>query len=345
MKYAHIVKFVTETPWAILPAKLAEIEAILELHLAGGRFSAEELRARFGESPPSPTAMKRGAVAVLPLHGLIAHRIGGMSEMSGGVSTERFAAMFREAMADESISAIVLDIDSMGGTVPGVTELAGEIYEAKGRGTKRVLAHVNALAASAAYWIAASADEIIVTPSGSVGSVGVIAAHIDTSKADEQDGITRTIIAAGKHKAELDGPLSDEAKAAIQWRVDQAYAQMVRDIARGRGVTPATVREGYGEGRVVSAQDALAAGMIDRIATFEVTIARLLGRGGQSAGMRAERAESSLEAAGGANRGGGTSDAPDLDGATAGQPAPPAAAGAACQGDPEADRRRRLERF
>lgn len=342
MKYAHIVKFVTETPWAILPAKLAEIEAILELHLAGGRFSAEELRARFGESPPSPTAMKRGAVAVLPLHGLIAHRIGGMSEMSGGMSTERFAAMFREALADESISAIVLDIDSPGGTVPGVTELAGEIYEAKGRGTKRVFAQVNALAASAAYWIAASADEIVVTPSGSVGSIGVIAAHIDTSKADEQDGITRTIIAAGKHKAELEGPLSTEAKAAIQARVDQAYAAMVKDIARGRGVTPATVREGYGEGRVVTAKDALAAGMVDRIATFEETVARLAGRGGRPAGMRAERAERSLEAAEAPTLGGATASDPELDSTTAGQPALPQAPPA---GDPEADRRRRLERF
>jgi ClpP class serine protease len=101
VKYQHVARFVAETPWAILPAKLDEIEAILGLHMAGIKFTAEELRARIGEPAGQPATSKRGAVAVLPLHGVISHRMGGMTEMSGGMSTERFAQMFRQALNDE----------------------------------------------------------------------------------------------------------------------------------------------------------------------------------------------------------------------------------------------------
>jgi signal peptide peptidase SppA len=285
-KYAHVARFVMETPWAILRSKLDEIEAILQFHMEGGKFTAEELRARLGE-PTAPEPQKAGAVAVLPLRGVLSHRLGGMTEMSGGMSTERFATMFRQAMADESVRAILIDVDTPGGTIAGVTELAAELFEAKGRGTKPVVAHVNALAASAGYWIASNADEIVSTPSGEVGAIGIIAAHEDSSKAEEQLGITRTVISAGKYKAEGFGPLTDDAKAALQMRVDEAYATMVKDIARGRRVTQAAVRGGFGEGRLVSAKEALKFGMIDRIDTREGTLARLVGRKA-AAGMRAE---------------------------------------------------------
>lgn len=286
MKYRHIVKYVMETPWAILSSTLHEIEAILQFHLEGGTFSAEELRARLGE-PVRDEPARHGAVAVLPLHGVISHRMGGMTEMSGGISTDRFAAMFRQAVTDDAVAAILIDVDSPGGTIAGVTELAREIVAARGR--KPIVAHVNALAASAAFWIAASADSIDVTPSGHVGSIGVIAAHVDTSKAEEQDGITTTLISAGKFKGEEYGPLSALAKAAIQARVDDAYATMVHDIAHGRGVPLSAVRDGFGEGRIVSAMEALKLGMIDRVATMDETLARLVG-GRQRGGMRAETA-------------------------------------------------------
>lgn len=292
MKYAHVARYVMETPWAILRSKLDEIEAILQFHMEGNKFTPEELRARLGEPFQQPESAKRGAVAVLPLRGVIAHRMGGMSEMSGAMSTERFSSMFRQALADESISAILIDVDSPGGTIAGVTELANEIHAARGR--KPIVAHVNALAASAAYWIASAADRIESTPSGQVGSIGVITTeHIDTSKADERDGITRTVVSAGKYKAEGHGPLTDEAKAALQAMVDDAYGVMVKDIARGRNVDVATVRGGFGEGRIVSAKEALKGGMIDRIATLDETLARLTGRRA-AAGLRAEGEDAPL---------------------------------------------------
>lgn len=285
MKYAHVARFVAETPWAILRSKLDEIEAILQFHMEGGKFTAEELRARIGDPSSKPEPAKRGAVAVLPLQGVISHRMGGMSEMSGGMSTERFSSMLRQALADESIGSILIDVDSPGGTIAGVTELAAEIIAA--RAQKPIVAHINALGASAAYWIASAASEVVSTPSGMIGAIGVITSHVDTSKADEAEGVTRTVISAGKFKAEGFGPLTDDAKAAIQARVDAAYATMTKDIAHGRGVKASDVRGGFGEGRVLSAKDALEAGMIDRIATMDETIARMVGRKAIG-GMRAE---------------------------------------------------------
>ena len=106
----------------------------------------------------------------------------------------------------------------------------------------------------------------------------------------EKDGVKVTLISAGKHKVAGNPfePLSDEERTVIQERVNEFYGMFIKDVARGRGVSPADVRGGYGEGRALTAKDAKAAGLIDRIATVEDTLGRLLGRGSSSAGARAD---------------------------------------------------------
>ena len=212
---------------------------------------------------------------MLPLTGVIMHRANMFSEFSGGTSTEKFTAAFRQLVADPMIKAIVLDVDSPGGTVAGVEELASEIFKA--REQKPIYAVANALAASAAYWIASSATELIVTPSGLVGSIGVYAAHQDISEFAKQAGVKVTLVSAGKYKTEGNEfePLSDEARAALQARVDEYYGMFVKAVARNRGVSPSDVRGGFGEGRVVGAKQAVALGMADRVATLDETLARL----------------------------------------------------------------------
>ena len=188
--------------------------------------------------------------------------------------------------------------DTPGGMVEGTTEFAAEVRRA--REQKPVVAVANFVAASAGYWIAASATEVVAAPSAKVGSIGVFALHADRSKALEAEGVTRTVISAGKHKVEGNelGPLSDEARATAQARVDEAYGQFVADVATGRGVSVSAVRDGFGEGKIVSANDALKLGMVDRIATLDETIARLTGQGKQSrraaAGQRSRRAARAL---------------------------------------------------
>jgi len=133
--------------------------------------------------------------------------------------------------------------------------------------------------ASAAYWIGTAADEIVVTPSGEVGSIGVFAVHKDMSKALEMEGVKVSLISEGRYK--LDGnpyePLAEEARAGIQERVSDYYESFIQSVARNRGVKPDAVRGGFGEGRVVGARQAIELGMADRIGILEETIGRLLG--------------------------------------------------------------------
>ena len=286
MKYERIVGYVASSLWAIDSAKLGEIVSVLAHRASGKTLTAAEIRAKLGETPEHPLEARvgggsgGGAVAVVPIHGTIAHRMSGMRDSSGGASTESIGATFRAALADASVGTILLDIDSPGGTVTGVDELASEIFAA--RGQKRIVALVNGMAASAAYWLAAQADEIVSIPSGMSGSIGVFTAHEDMSQMLEKEGVKITLISAGKHKVSGNPlePLSDEERAVIQARVDAAYSKFVAAVARGRGVSASDVRNGYGEGRVLDAKDAKAAGLIDRIATVGATVDRLAGRSG-----------------------------------------------------------------
>lgn len=274
-RYSHLISWVSQTPWAIYPPKLMALMDALAFLSAGGEYAPAEIEAIVGASPRPPKPQAEINIAVLPLRGVIAHRAGMMTQASGGTSVESFSAQFREFVADENISAIVLDVDSPGGAVPGVEELAAEIYAA--RKAKRIVAHVNAMAASAAYWIASAASEISVTPSGEVGSIGVIAAHEDRSARLEKLGVKTSLITAGKYKSEGNpyGPLDGEARAYLQSQVDAFYGMFTRAVARGRGATVAQVREGYGEGRMVLARDALKMGMVDHIETMDELMKRL----------------------------------------------------------------------
>jgi len=288
MKYQRIATYVADTLWALHPAKLAELLAVLAFRAAGREVTDAEIAARLGEaSPRSSGATSRGAVAVIPIRGVIAHRMGSLDESSGGTSCERIGALIDAVAADPSIGTIVYDVDSPGGTVPGVQELAAKMFAL--RGQVQQIAQINSLAASAAYWLASQCDERVCIPSGTAGSIGVYSAHQDLSKALEQAGIDVTLISAGKYKVEGSpfGPLSPEARAVKQATVDVAYAQFTTDVARGLGVSAKEVRSGYGEGRALSAKDAKAAGLIDRIATMDETLGRLVGRSASSRGLRA----------------------------------------------------------
>jgi signal peptide peptidase SppA len=200
-----------------------------------------------------------------------------LTDISGGTSTQAIAQAFRAALSDPSIKAIIMEFDSPGGTAAGNEELAQEIYSS--RGHKPVVAQVNSLCASAAYWIASACDEIAVTPSGQAGSIGTYSIHDDLSKAMEMAGHKETIIKSGKNKmmAPESQPLSDDARAVIQARVDQAQGMFTRAVARGRNVTQARVNSDFGQGLMFHAHELVKLGMADRVATLDDTIARFTG--------------------------------------------------------------------
>lgn len=277
MHYVRVLQAVTAVPWAILPQKLAVIQNLLAIRLAGGVLDDETVRERLKAAHNTQREVSAAAgratisqrsVAVLPLVGTIVPRGDMFTTSSGAVSASAFRARFNDAVADPSIGHIIIDIDSPGGQVGGVPELFEAIYDARGR--KPITAVANTLAASAAYWAASAADEIVVTPSGEIGSIGVFAMHQDISAYLEQEGVKVNLIAAGKYKTEGNPyeALGEEARAAIQKQVDMYYDLFTTAVARGRGVSAAAVRDGMGQGRVVGAHEAVSLGMADRVATL-----------------------------------------------------------------------------
>jgi len=251
--------------WGVEKSFLVEMESAVR---AGHAFAVAEPRGLQSRSA-------RGGIAVLPLLGVLFQRANFLTEFFGGTSLDRFAGEFRLAVQNPGVSAIVIEVDSPGGEVSGVPELAAEILAARSK--KKIVAVANSFAASAAHWIASAASEFVASPSAKVGSIGVYALHLDFSKAMAVSGIKPTFISAGKFKTagnELE-PLTAEAAAATQKIVDSFYEMFVRDVARGRGVTMKAVRSGFGEGRVVLAAEARQLGMVDRVATLDEVIAGL----------------------------------------------------------------------
>jgi signal peptide peptidase SppA len=223
----------------------------------------------------------KSSTAVIDIAGPITHRPTWWS-----VSTMEISALLDKALKSGAPN-IVLSWDSPGGTVSGVKALSDKIYAA--RQAKPIISVVNSLAASAAYWLASAATEVVAVPHSDLGSIGVFAVHEDVSKALDKEGVSVTLIHAGKFKVEGHpfGPLDDEAKAEMQRRVDSLYADFIADVARNRGYSQSTVRAGFGQGRLVQAERSIVSGMADRIATLEQVLGRL--GVGSSAGARAAR--------------------------------------------------------
>lgn len=285
---ATVLGWVRATPWAVTPTMLATILEIARRHASGEKLSAADIAARIGDRQ-RPTGSIQGDIAVLPMYGVVVPRANLMSEVSGATSAEAFGRAFTAAMNDQRIGAVVIDTDSPGGSVAGVDELSRLIYDA--RGTKPIVAVANHLMASAAYWIGTAADELVMTPSAEVGSVGVFAAHEDVSAAQEKAGVRVTLVSAGEFKTQGNPyePLTEEALATIQARVDDYYGMFVKAVARNRGVSVAAVREDYGKGLAFGAAQALAAGMVDRIETLDQTLVRLAkGQKGRTMSASAE---------------------------------------------------------
>lgn len=282
--YDHLVGFAVTSPWAIEREMLAVIATILGRRLAGDDTGPDTIALAGHRDIVTPPT----GVAVLPMHGVIAPRMNMFSEISGGTTFEQATKDLRDAVAAKDVGTIVLDWDSPGGNVQGATEFAHEVLKA--RTVKPVISQVHHRMCSAAYWVGACATEIVCTPSGVVGSIGVYSIHNDLSDALKQLGVKRSYISKGKYK--VDGneteALSDETRERWLAEMEKPYAAFIKDVAAGRGVSAAAVRAGFGEGRAVQAEDALALGMVDRIATLDETLTRALSPAPSASLVRAD---------------------------------------------------------
>lgn len=228
-----------------------------------------EPRPRVARKPYTVTPQ---GVALVPVLGVLVNRGGQVDALSTTLrSYTGIASDLETAMADSQVTSIVLDIDSPGGEATGCFELAERIFAM--RGSKPIVAAAGGDAYSAAYAIASAASRLLVMPSGGVGSIGVVAMHVDQSGADAKAGLAFTYLYAGAHK--VDGnphqPLSDQARAEFTADIDRLYGDFTQLVARNRGIPEAAVRAT--EARCLAPADAIAASLADQVGTLADAVA------------------------------------------------------------------------
>ncbi|WP_341810980.1 MULTISPECIES: S49 family peptidase [unclassified Wolbachia] len=204
--------------------------------------------------------------AVIAIHGILTKKPGAFDDFLGMTSYEKIQEEVVEALSNKDIETILLDIDSPGGEVNGLFDLADFIYESRAK--KRIVAIANDDAYSAAYAIASSAEKIFLTRTSGVGSIGVIASHIDQSRFDEKQGIKYTTIFAGSRKNDLNPhePMTSESLGSLQKEVGRLYEMFLQLIARNRGLSMEKIRST--EAGLYFGEKAVEIGLADGVTTF-----------------------------------------------------------------------------
>lgn len=235
-----------------------------------------EFRSEFDdEAPPRrspPLYLTRDGVATIELAGVIVKAWRPWFADWGLASSGRTRQAFAAATEDPGVKGIVLQIDSPGGLAYGTGDLADAIYSA--RAVKPVIARIEDLGASAAYWAASQADLVMINPTATVGSIGTYLAVHDYSKMYDEAGVKVHVVRAGEKKgAGVPGtPITDEQLAEWQRNVDAINDHFIRGVARGRGKSVEQIRE-VADGGVHIGQAAIAAGLADQIGTYGDAVA------------------------------------------------------------------------
>lgn len=268
-------------PFALPSGYLRELIQIYGAHVRGEKvnFKAlEEALALATGQPrdPQPYQVENG-VAIIPIKSVMTKETSLFSFLFGGTSTARARMAFNSAIADASVQAVVLHIDSPGGSVDGTQELAQAIYAARGK--KPIVAFADGMMASAAYWTGSAADAVFMSSDTTVmGSIGVVTAHVDVSRAEEAFGVKVTEITAGEFKriTSSHAPLSEPGRAYIQADLDHIYGVFLEAVGTYRGgLDPQQVHEQMANGRTFRGQLAIKAGLADGVSSLSDLVQRL----------------------------------------------------------------------
>ncbi|MFV8628152.1 S49 family peptidase [Ralstonia pseudosolanacearum] len=265
----HLATRLFGVPLAIYCPKLDVILSVL-----GPRVGLADLAPPGDYTPPERNPVRGHAqIAVIPIHGTLVRRTVGLEAESGLASYTAIGEQLDAALADPGIAAILLDVDSPGGESSGVFDLADRIRAAAA--IKPVWAAANDMAFSAAYALACAASRVFVSRTGGVGSIGVIAMHVDQSVKDAKDGVRYTAVFAGARKNDLNPhePITDAAQAQLQAEVSRIYRLFVATVASYRGLSAETVTAT--EAGLFFGPDAVTAGLADAVGTFEDALAQL----------------------------------------------------------------------
>ena len=267
MPLVHLASRIIGTPLLIARPKLDVILSVL-----GSRIGLPEMNMALPmPAPKLAHASSQTGIAVIPVVGTLVKRVMGIDAASGLMSYDEIGARLDTALADPQIAGILLDLDSPGGEAGGVFELAERIRAASQ--IKPVWAHANDAAYSAAYAIAAASERLTLSQTAGVGSIGVIALHVDQSVKDAKDGLNYTAIFAGGHKNDFSPheALTPQATTALQTEVDRLYAIFTSQVAAMRGLDRDAVRAT--EAGVYFGEHAVAAGLADAVMPFDQVLA------------------------------------------------------------------------
>lgn len=266
----HLASLMVGTPLMIEPAKLEVLLQVLGAQDTQRQAATVLDAPGAGATTSTATAIGESNIAVIQAVGSLSKRSLGLDALSGLTSYDSLQDQLNAALADRMVKGIVLDVDSPGGEASGVFDLADLIRA--GRSIKPIYAVANDRALSAAYALACSASKVFVSRTAAVGSIGVIAMHVDQSARDAASGLRYTPVYAGARKADLSphAPISDAARSQLQAEVDRLYGLFVDTVATNRGLNAQAVRAS--EAGVFFGESAVQAGLADAVGTLQEAI-------------------------------------------------------------------------
>lgn len=270
---AHLMSRIVGTPLMMAPAKLEPLLGVMQQKLSGIRLDAFDDEDDENEGDEVST---HNGIAVIPVLGTLVRRSSYLTTACGMTSYDKLLTQAQAAFIDPSVNAVLLEIDSGGGEAGGVFDTAYRLRDMAKQSKKPLWAIANEGAMSAAYAIGCAADQVFVTTTAEVGSIGVVACHLDQSQADAIEGMRYTYLFAGEHK--VDGnphqPLSDDVKSLLQADIDALYGQFVHLVATLRGMSEQAVIDT--QAKVFRGADAVAIGLADDIKTKDQVLDLLL---------------------------------------------------------------------
>jgi len=213
----------------------------------------------------------RGKVAVIPLNGTIVGTSQGGLLTGGGITPSLVRNYLTKAKADASVKAVVLRIESPGGSAAASQEIANEIHRFKEETGKPVVVSMGDVAASGGYYISVYADKIVANPATLTGSIGVISEFIYIEGLLEKLGLEMEVVKAGEHKDMGIRPLTDEEQQIMQAITDDLYEQFVGAVAEGRNLTVGKVKT-LATGQLYTGGQALDLGLIDELGDLDTAI-------------------------------------------------------------------------
>lgn len=254
----RIIDAITAEPWLITESGMQQVLAVAERQT-----DLDAFRAKLGGDPDryKPKSERRGSTAVIPLRGPIVRYANLFSNVSGATSLDVLRTEFQAAANDSAVSRIVLDVDSPGGQSNGIAEFAEMVHAVD----KPVVAHIGGMGASAAYWIASAADQVVVSSTGMAGSIGVVATYRPDKSGDYK-------IVSSQSPLKMITPETEAGLAEWQRIVDDLAAVFVTNVASYRGVAERAVVSSFGRGGLMIGAKAVAAGMADSVGSLESVI-------------------------------------------------------------------------